>query len=95
MNVEWTTVQSSQKQMPKIVDETSSEYYVYLRRNIVEKKYNDEQSGEIHDSYEYEEAKLTHEEYKEYQKQFKISDLQQLRADIDYIALCSGIDLEI
>ena len=39
-------------------------------------------------------AKVTKEEYKEYLKELEIIDIQKQRADIDYIALMSGIDLE-
>ena len=43
---------------------------------------------------EYQEAKLTKEEYQEYLKELEIIDIQQQRADIDYIALMCGVDLE-
>ena len=51
-------------------------------------------SGEETVFYEYEEAKLTKQEYQEYLKELEIIDIQKQRADIDYIALMSGIDLE-
>ena len=41
--------------------------------------------------YEYEEAKLTKQEYKEYLKELEIIDIQQQRADIDYIMLMTGL----
>ena len=41
--------------------------------------------------YEYEEAKLTKAEYQEYLKELSIIDIQQQRADIDYIMLMTGI----
>ena len=41
--------------------------------------------------YEYEEAKLTKAEYQEYLKELEIIDIQQQRADIDYIMLMMGI----
>ena len=40
---------------------------------------------------EYEEAKLTKTEYQEYLKELEIIDIQQQRADIDYIMLMTGI----
>ena len=79
----------------ELVDTTSSKTTVYIRKNIVENKKTDEMSGEETVFYEYEEAKLTKAEYQEYLKELSIIDIRQQRADIDYIALMSGIDLEV
>ena len=88
-------VKSQSSIKPILVDTTSSKIVVYLRQNIVEKIKTDEMSGEETVFYEYEEAKLTKEEYQEYLKELEIIDIQKQRADIDYIALMSGIDLEV
>ena len=80
---------------PELVDTTSSKTTVYLRKNIVEKEIMNEETGESTLYYEYDEAKLTKEEYQEYLKELEIMDIQKQRADIDYIALMSGIDLEV
>ena len=93
MKLNYIKSQSSVK--PDLVDTTSSKIVVYLRQNIVEKIKTDEMSGEETVFYEYEEAKLTKEEYQEYLKELEIIDIQKQRADIDYIALMSGIDLEV
>ena len=93
MKLNFIKSQSSVK--PDLVDTTSSKVVVYLRQNIVENKKTDEMSGEETVFYEYEEAKLTKEEYQEYLKELEIIDIQKQRADIDYIALMSGIDLEV
>ena len=93
MKLNYIKSQSSVK--PDLVDTTSSKVVVYLRQNIVENKKTDEMSGEETVFYEYEEAKLTKSEYKEYLKELEIIDIQKQRADIDYIALMSGIDLEV
>ena len=93
MKLNYIKSQSSVK--PDLVDTTSSKVVVYLRQNIVENKKTDEMSGEETVFYEYEEAKLTKQEYQEYLKQLEIIDIQKQRADIDYIALMSGIDLEV
>ena len=93
MKLNYIKSQSSVK--PDLVDTTSSKVVVYLRQNIVENIKTDEMSGEETVFYEYEEAKLTKEEYKEYLKELEIIDIQKQRADIDYIALMSGIDLEV
>ena len=92
MKLNYIKSQSSVK--PDLVDTTSSKVVVYLRQNIVEKIKTDEMSGKETVFYEYEEAKLTKAEYKEYLKELEIIDIQKQRADIDYIALMSGIDLE-
>ena len=93
MKLNYIKSQSSVK--PDLIDTTSSKVVVYLRQNIVENIKKDEMSGEETVFYEYEEAKLTKTEYQEYLKELEIIDIQQQRADIDYIALMSGIDLEV
>ena len=92
MKLNYIKSQSSVK--PELVDTTSSKTTVYIRQNIVENIKTDEMSGEETVFYEYDEAKLTKAEYKEYLKELEIIDIQKQRADIDYIALMSGIDLE-
>ena len=93
MKLNYIKSQSSVK--PDLVDTTSSKTTVYVRQNIVENKKTDKMSGEKTIFYEYEEAKLTKAEYQEYLKELEIIDIQKQRADIDYIALMSGIDLEV
>lgn len=93
MKLNYIKSQSSVK--PDLVDTTSSKTTVYIRQNVVENKKTDEMSGKETVFYEYEEAKLTKEEYQEYLKELEIIDIQKQRADIDYIALMSGIDLEV
>ena len=93
MKLNYIKSQSSVK--PDLIDTTSSKVVVYLRQNIVENIKTDEMSGEETVFYEYEEAKLTKQEYQEYLKELEIIDIHKQRADIDYIALMSGIDLEV
>ena len=92
MKLNYIKSQSSIK--PDLIDTTSSKTTVYIRQNIVKVETTDEISGESYSFYEYDEAKLTKEEYEEYLKELSIIDIQKQRADIDYIALMSGIDLE-
>lgn len=89
MKLNYLKSQSSVK--PDLVDTTSSKVVVYLRQNIVENIKTDEMSGKESVFYEYEEAKLTKQEYQEYLKELEIIDIQQQRADIDYIMLMTGI----
>ena len=83
-------VKSESTIKPELIDTTSSKTTVYIRKNIIEKE-----TGDSTTYYEHDEAKLTKEEYKEYLKELEIIDIQKQRADIDYIALMSGIDLEV
>ena len=89
MKLNYIKSQSSVK--PDLVDTTSSKTTVYIRQNIVENIKTDEMSGKETVFYEYEEAKLTKAEYKEYLKELEIIDIQKQRADIDYIMLMMGI----
>ena len=89
MKLNYIKSQSSVK--PDLVDTVSSKTTVYLRQNIVENIKTDEMSGKETVFYEYEEAKLTKAEYQEYLKELEITDIQQQRADIDYIMLMTGI----
>ena len=89
MKLNYIKSQSSVK--PDLVDTTSSKVVVYLRQNIVENIKTDEMSGEQTVFYEYEEAKLTKQEYQEYLKELEIIDIHKQRADIDYIMLMMGI----
>ena len=76
---------SSSSVKPEMIDTTSSKKVVYIRQNIIEAQKDDAVF------YEYEEAKLTKAEYQEYLKELEIIDIQQQRADIDYIMLMMGI----
>lgn len=85
--------QSQSAIKPKLIDTTSSKTTVYLRKNITERQRTDENTGETTTYYEYEEAKMTKAEYEEYKMQLAILDVRQMRADIDYISLMTGINL--
>ena len=87
MTINYTYSQSTEK--PELVDTTSSKKYVYLRKDIVETQREDVTY------YEYQEAKLTNAEYEEYLAELSIIDIQQQRADIDYLAIMLGVDLEV
>ena len=88
-------VKSESTIKPELLDTTSSKTTVYIRKNIIEKERIDNETGYSTTYYEYDEVKLTKEEYQEYLKELEIIDIQKQRADIDYIALMSGIDLEV
>lgn len=85
----WTKSESTV--MPEAVDTTSSKTTVYLRRGIKEKQRTDEESGETMTFYEYEEAKMTHEEYEDYLQVAEAVNMRQTKADVDYIKLYLNI----
>ena len=80
---------SSSTIRPALVDETSSSKVTYVRRNIKEVNVEaDEEMGlPAATHYEYEEAKLTKEEYEIYKQS---QEQLQLRADVDYVILMGG-----
>ncbi len=92
MKLNYRKSQSSIK--PELIDTTSSKTSVYLRKNIVEKTEFDEINGKEYTFYEYDECKLTKAEYEQYLNKLSLMDIEQQRADIDYIALMCGVDLE-
>ena len=83
MKLNYIKSQSSVK--PDLVDTTSSKVVVYLRQNIVENIKTDEMSGEESVFYEYEEAKLTHDEYKQYLNELSaqktLEDIEKLQTE--------------
>ena len=86
MKLNFIKSQSSVK--PDLVDTTSSKTTVYVRQNIVEKEKTVENTNsEDNDTtstvfYEYDEAKLTKEEYQEYLKELNGSDTLQTIEDL-------------
>lgn len=84
-------IKSESTVMPEAVDTTSSKTMVYLRRGIEEKQRTDEESGYTMTYYEYEEAKMTRDEYEEYLQVAEAVNMRQTKADVDYIKLYLNI----
>ena len=86
MKLNYKKSQSSVK--PDLVDTTSSKTTVYIRQNIIEKEKAVENTSEDNDAasttvfYEYDEAKLTKEEYQEYLKELNGSNALQTIEDL-------------
>ena len=59
---DWKKVFGSQKNKPSSLDTSTSKSYVYQRRNIERVTHTDDDGNEI-ELWEYEERKLTREEY--------------------------------
>ncbi len=79
---------------PEVIDTISSKTSVYLRKNIIEKERQDENRN-VYNNYEYEEAKLSKEEYEKYLDELAVADIEQQRADIDYIMFMMGLSEEV
>lgn len=77
MKLKFIKSQSTVK--PELVDTTSSKKVVYIRQNIVEVQKDDATF------YEYDEAKITKDEYKEYLDEMKAQDtlkvIENLKAE--------------
>lgn len=73
---------------PELIDTTSSKTSVYLRKNIVEKVNSDDSETTY---YEYDEAKLTKKEYEQYLQELSILDIEQMKADIDYLLIMADV----
>ena len=80
MKLKYIKSQSSVK--PDLVDTTSSKVVVYLRQNIVEVEKTNESYDTPTTFYEYEEAKLTKQEYQEFLKELNGSDTLQTIEDL-------------
>ena len=90
-NTEFIIAQSTKE--PILIDKTSSNTTVYIRKDVVKKERTNE-LNETEEYYEYLEAKIPKDEYLKYLEDFTLKEIQQQRADIDYISLMTGIDLE-
>ena len=77
-------IKSQSSVYPTLIDTTSSKKYVYLRQNVVEKQ-TEETDEETHIYYEYDEAKLTKEEYEQYLKEINstetLESIENLKAE--------------
>lgn len=67
---------------PELIDTTSSNTTVYLRKNVVKKQVKDEETGETCTRYEYDEAKLTKEQYEEYLKHPELLTMEELGNEV-------------
>ena len=97
----------SQENRPEVIDKTSSGKYVYLRRNFQRITRTNENSGAVV-LWQYEEAKVTQEEYAQYDTvvmeivQAELDSMASeqaehnaaMLANIEYIAMMADIDLE-
>lgn len=79
---------------PSLTDTTSSKKVVYIRKDVEEKRRTDEVTGETYTYYEYLEAKVPKAEYEQYLREKESREVEQIRADVDYISFMTGVNLE-
>lgn len=89
---DWKTVHGSQSEQPQEFDTTTSAFVVYQRRNIRKEKVRDA-NGVESDIWQYEERELTREEYTMARVEAQQGQIDQNRADIDFISAMAEIDL--
>ena len=75
-------VKSQSSVKPELIDTTSSKRTVYLRKNIVEAEKTNENDDTSATFYEYDEAKLSKEEYQEYLKELDATNTLQTIEDL-------------
>lgn len=87
MKLEFKKSQSSVK--PDLIDTTSSKKVIYIRQNIVEIQKDDAVF------YEYDEAKLTNDEYKEYIEEMKAQDTLEIIENLktENLSLIKQVDI--
>lgn len=108
MEIKWKTVNGSQEIRPEVVDKTSSSRYVYLRRNFQKITKLDEKSEQV-TLWQYEEAKVTQEEYAQYDNiimEIVRAEIDTMAADqeafnaamqasLEYVAMMADVDMEV
>lgn len=86
MQIIWKKVTGCQPNKPDEVDTTSSPTTVYLRRNIREAEIAEQMDGTPITGWEYEEAQLSLEEYKEYSEMAQIfftPEMEQMKQRLE------------
>ncbi len=89
---DWKKVQGSQIEKPQEFDTTTSAVIVYQRRNIQRVKVTNP-DGTTTELWEYEEREMTREEYAIVVAESQQEQIDQIRADIDYISAVAEIEL--
>lgn len=84
---DWKKVQGSQEEKPMEFDTASSGVVVYQRRNV-ERVETEDFVG-----WEYEEREMSREEYAMLRTETQQKQIEQMRADIDFISAMTDIEL--
>ena len=83
---DWKKVHGSQAEQPPEFDTTSSSTTVYQRRNI-QRVTIENIDGTKSELWEYEERKMTREEYSEFER-------VKMQSNIAYLSMMTGINLD-
>ena len=79
---------------PSILDNTSSPNVVYVRKNIVPRE-EEQEDGSVITYYDYQEAKISKADWDYFKSIIDLdSKVAKSLADIDYIAMEIGVDLD-
>ena len=89
---DWRKVQGSQAEKPQEFDTTTSAVLVYQRRNI-ERVTAKDADGKTAELWEYEEREMSREEYAIVRAEAQQEQIDQIRADVDFISAMSEIEL--
>ena len=90
---EWKQVHGSQINKPQEFDTSSSQVYVYQRKNIQRISKQDPMSDTTYELWQYDERKMTREEYAILIADIQQQQINQYRADLEYVATMYDIDL--
>ena len=88
---EWKNSQCNGTEIPAEFETGISKKYVFQRRNF-KRIYFENSDGSKTEGWEYEERKLTNEEYRTEFSRIQQEKIDQNRADIDYIMAMTDIE---
>ncbi len=89
---DWRVVNGSQETEPQEFDTETSGVIVYQRRNI-ERITTENLDGTSTELWQYEEREMTREEYAVVRAEVQQNQIDQIRADVDYLSAMSEIEL--
>lgn len=90
---DWKTVYGSQTEKPLEFDTASSKIFVYQHKNIERVTVENSISGGVSELWQYEERKLSREEYAIIIAEVQQEQIDQNRADLDFISAMTGVEL--
>ena len=89
---DWKKVQGSQIERPQEWDTTTSKVVVYQRKNI-ERITVEDMDGKTAELWQYDEREMSYDEYAVIRAEAQQEQIDQIRADVDYISAVAEIDL--
>ena len=89
---DWKKVQGSQVERPQEWDTTTSAVVVYQRKNI-ERITVEDMDGKTAELWQHDEREMSYDEYAVIRAEAQQEQIDQIRADVDYISAVAEIDL--